>query len=257
MLAAAALAAAVAGVVVGSGDDEHSKRPATTDQRPASRPASGLTLEQQVGQLLVSSFDGQSVPPYLRRRLRAGQTAGIVLFGQNIASAEQLRSLTGTVQRLAGGSALLAADQEGGSIRIVRFAGPDTGQAEQRDPATAGSLARDAGAALRRLGLNVTLAPVADVASGPATVIAGRGFPGAPAGVAALVSASVRGWLRGGVAPTAKHFPGFGSAAVNTDDGPVTITRSQASLEADLRPFRSAIAAGVPLLMASHATYTA
>src|SRR6185436_2967318 len=56
----------------------------------------------------------------------------------------------------------------------------------------------------------------------------------------------------------AKHFPGLGGATVNTDDGPATIERSLAELEAsDLPPFRAAIEAGVPLVMVGHARYPA
>ena len=39
------------------------------------------------------------------------------------------------------------------------------------------------------------------------------------------------GWRAGGVAPTAKHFPGLGGAKVNTDDAPVTIRRARAKLD--------------------------
>jgi beta-N-acetylhexosaminidase len=60
------------------------------------------------------------------------------------------------------------------------------------------------------------------------------------------------------VATTAKHFPGFGAAGVNTDLGPVTIDRSAARLRGeDLVPFRAAVDAGVPIVMASHALYPA
>ena len=66
------------------------------------------------------------------------------------------------------------------------------------------------------------------------------------------------GWRAGGVAATVKHFPGLGGATVNTDDGPATIDRSRAQLEAvDLPPFAAAIDAGVPLVMVGHARYPA
>jgi beta-N-acetylhexosaminidase len=68
----------------------------------------------------------------------------------------------------------------------------------------------------------------------------------------------VRGWRAGGVAPTAKHFPGLGGATVNTDNGPATIDRTAEQIrDEDLAPFRAAIQAGVPLVMAGHARYPA
>ena len=57
-----------------------------------------------------------------------------------------------------------------------------------------------------------------------------------------------------GVAATAKHFPGLGRAQVNTDDASADVP---GELQADLVPFREAIAADVPLVMLSHARYPA
>jgi beta-N-acetylhexosaminidase len=59
------------------------------------------------------------------------------------------------------------------------------------------------------------------------------------------------------VAATVKHFPGLGRAGANTDDEPVTLDTSARELQSDLTPFRRAIEAGVPLVMTSHALYTA
>jgi beta-N-acetylhexosaminidase len=72
------------------------------------------------------------------------------------------------------------------------------------------------------------------------------------------VRAAVRGWRSGGIAATAKHFPGIDAAPANTDHAVVTIGHSRARLDAvDLPPFRAAIAAGVPLVMVGHARYPA
>jgi beta-N-acetylhexosaminidase len=70
---------------------------------------------------------------------------------------------------------------------------------------------------------------------------------------ARAVKAAVQGWRAGGVAATAKHFPGLGGATVNTDHGSATIADGPTA--ADLQPFRAAIAARVPLIMSSHARY--
>ena len=69
---------------------------------------------------------------------------------------------------------------------------------------------------------------------------------------------AVRGWRSGGVAATAKHFPGIGGAPANTDDAIVAIRRTRGELAAvDLPPFSAAIDAGVPLVMVGHARYPA
>ena len=220
-------------------------------------PVDRLTLSEQVGQTIAFSYDGAPVPEYVRRILREGRGGGVILFGDNVVDAAQLRDATRTLQRAARGSALVMADQEGGEVRIVPFAPPESGQAGQSDPASARAAARATASELRRLGVNVNLAPVVDVAS-EGSALGGRTFPGGPAEVAAIAAASVRGYEGTGVAATAKHFPGFGAATANTDDAPVTIDRDRAALErADLAPFAAAVRAATPLVMVSHALYPA
>ena len=113
-------------------------------------------------------------------------------------------------------------DQEGADIRNLPWLPPERSQAAQL---AAGSVRQDAEAAGRALhdtGINVTLAPVGDVASVPGAALGGRQFSSSFDTSAKAMADSVKGWLAGGVAPTAKHFPGLGGATVNTDDGPAT-----------------------------------
>lgn len=261
-LLALAVLAAVAGAIgivvgTGAGDDEAPGDALKTSPRQAAAPA--LPLPEAVGQLLVMAFDGTTPPDYVRRRLRDGEGAGVILFGGNVVDAVQLRRLTRAIQRAAGGGALIATDQEGGEIRNVPFAGPVAGQSTQTSPDAAGTAAAEAARGLRRGGVNVNLAPVADVepASGGGA-LPGRLYPGSARQVAALTTAALRAHDRARVAATVKHFPGLGRATVNTDDGSATIDAPRAGLEAtDLAPYRAAVAAGAPLIMAGHAVYPA
>ncbi len=257
VLAAVALVATIAGAIAGSGAETEGGR---GDRRPgpAERAVDRLSLEQQVGQLLVLSFDGAKAPDYVTDLLREGRAAGVVLFQSNVGSRRQVRSLTRRLQRAARGRALVATDQEGGPIRILSFADPVEGQAAQATRREASTAARDGARDLDRVGVNVNLAPVADVGVPGGSAVGPRVYPGDSGEVAELVRASIRGHRRGGVAPTAKHFPGFGSAQGNTDDEPVTIYAPRDQILArDLEPFRAAIAAQAPLVMASHALYPA
>jgi len=216
-----------------------------------------LPLDQQVGQLVVLSFHGATAPAYVRAALRERHAAGVILFGGNVVSPGQLQALTRSL-REAGGRPLVAVDQEGGSVRRIPWVGPAGSEAEQAAAGTARRDAQNAATALRALGITVSLAPVADVPTVRNAAIASRAFSTDPAVVSASVSAAVRGWLAGGVAPAAKHFPGLGGASRNTDAAIVTIRRPEAALErVDLAPFRAAIRAGVPLVMVGHARYPA
>jgi beta-N-acetylhexosaminidase len=216
-----------------------------------------LPLEQQVGQVLMLSFAGKTVPPYVDEALRERRAAGVILFGGNISGREQLRALTRALRR-AGGKPLVAVDQEGGPVRRLPWAGPSAAQPGQLARGAVRSDAAAAARALRAAGVTVTFAPVADVPSVRGAALAGRSFSRDPDIASDAVRAAVRGWRSGGVAATAKHFPGLGGAPANTDDAIVTIDRSRAALDAlDLPPFRAAVAAGVPLVMVGHARYPA
>jgi beta-N-acetylhexosaminidase len=221
--------------------------PAATDRE--------APLSRQVGRVIVLRFHGTSVPAYVRRALRAGRASGAILFHDNVASPGQLRALTRTLQRAGGPGTLVAVDQEGGPIRVVGWAPP--ADAAPAQGAQAGAEAHAGATALRGLGINVSLAPVADVPSVPGSVIAGRALGTTPPAASRAVVAAVRGWRAGRVAPAVKHFPGLGGARVNTDDGSVSVRRSRGALEQDLAPFRAAVRAGVPLVMVSHAVYPA
>ena len=259
-LCATAFIAFIAGVSAGAGDDadgdELEPRAATKQQRAlaAARQAIvRLTLRQQVGQVTISTFPGTARPEYIRRRLRARETAGVILFGANAGSPGGWRTLTRSLQRASGGRTLIMVDQEGGDIRSVNHVGPAEAQPFQGPPAAVRRAARAAGRGLRAAGINVNLAPVADVPRA-GSVMATRSFAGGERQIAARTRASIRGLREGGVAATAKHFPGLGAAMVNTDDGQSTI---RTPIGRDLVPFRAAVAERVPLVMLSHASYPA
>jgi beta-N-acetylhexosaminidase len=258
-LAAAAAVALVAGAVVGGASGGEGGAPDPPERERSSAPAvpavDRLTLEQQVGRMVILRFAGTTTPGYVRRALREGRAAGAILFRDNVVSPGQLRTLTRGLRRAAR-NALICVDQEGGEIRIVPWAAPARSAPEQQSAGTVRADALAAGRDLRAAGINVTLAPVADV-PGDGTALAGRGFSGDPSEAEAAIAASVRGWREAGVGTTVKHFPGLGGAAVNTDDGPATVERTRAQLEEDLAPFRAGIRGGTEFVMASHATYPA
>jgi beta-N-acetylhexosaminidase len=227
------------------------QQPAAPTAAPDEDPVSELTLQEQVGKLLVLRFAGTSAPAYVRNALRHGWAAGVILFRDNIGSPQQLKTLTRQLRKAAGKTTpIICTDQEGGSIRNVTWAPPGNAQAGQVPGRDAAAAAK----ALKAAGLNVSLAPVADVPSVDGAALGGRAFSRDPARAAKAVAAAVDGWRAGGMAATAKHFPGLGGATVNTDRGSATIAGG-APTPADLAPFKAAIAARVPLIMSSHARY--
>jgi beta-N-acetylhexosaminidase len=214
---------------------------------------------------LVVGMDGTTPSAALLDRIRSGRIGGVILMGANVRSAPQVRSVTARLRAAAkqGGTRLLImTDQEGGLVRRFRWA-PPAASAEQLGTRTEGAIrrtGRSTATALERLGVDVDLAPVADVPGVPGSFVAStdRGFSTNPTRAAKDVTAFAQGLLDGGVAPALKHFPGLGLATTSTDDAPVRIAATEEALAPGLVPYRRAIAAGVvPLVMVSNAGYTA
>jgi beta-N-acetylhexosaminidase len=259
-MAAAAAAALVAGLVVGAGGGDETPRPAPERAAPAvegppEEAVERLTLEQQVGRMVILRFAGTQAPEYVIRTLREGRAAGAILFGDNVTDPAQLRDLTRSLRR-AGPGVLVCVDQEGGPIRTVPWAEPERAPPAQQAFGAVREDSLAAGRDLREAGINVTLGPVADVPT-EGSVMTNRAFTSDPEAAVAAVAESVAGWREAGVGTTVKHFPGLGGAAVNTDDGSATIDRTRRQLNDDLAPFAFAISQGTEFVMASHAVYPA
>ena len=223
------------------------------------------SVEELLGQRLIVGMEGTVPSAGLLARVRAGEVGGVILFGANVRTFPQVRALAGQLQeaaRAAGQRPLLVAvDQEGGTIRRLRWAPPARTAAQLGALPASGVRAsgRATALGLRAAGVNLDLAPVADVPSVAGSFIAAqaRAYSDDPERDAVLASAFAQGLAEGGVAATAKHFPGLGRATVSTDTTPVTIPVSRAALASDLVSFQALIAAGVPLVMLSNATYPA
>ena len=224
------------------------------------------TLEQLIGQKLMVTMAGTKPTKAMLRRVKRGEVGGIILLGRNVTSKAQLQRLTLQLQRAAadGGQPplLISIDQEGGTVKRVPWAPPTITVPEMGrigSSKVARAQGRATGKALRNVGINVDLAPVADVPISNASFMLqqGRTFSRDAATTARLSNAFADGLKGAGVMPTMKHFPGIGRATQNTDRFVDTITASKRTLRADLRPYRQAIRGGIPLIMLSNATFTA
>ena len=260
-LAVAAALAFAGGLAVGAGGDEPSQpenapEAAAPGETPAPPPVDELTLEQQVGRMVILRFAGTAPPGYVREALRDGRAAGAILFRDNVADPEQLRRLTRALSR-ASRQALICVDQEGGPIRIVPWAQPERAAPEQQAWGAVREDSEAAGRDLRSAGINVTLGPVADVPTVEGAAMADRAFTTDPDAATAAVAESIGGWHEAGVATTVKHFPGLGGATVNTDDGPSVIERTRDQLSEDLQPFVIAVNMETEFVMVGHARYPA
>jgi beta-N-acetylhexosaminidase len=226
----------------------------SSTRRPRAAAAATPTkaeLDRAVGQRIVTAIDGVSPNAGLLRLARRGRIGGVILFARNIRSVAQVRRDMRRLQAAAkaGGNPplLVTVDQEGGGVK--RFAGlpPSTSPRRMKDPRAEGAATARG---LRRAGVNVDLAPVADVTGNPSSFLYERTFARA-----ADACAFAQGLAAGHVKPTLKHFPGLGGAPANTDDASVTLRASRKTLAARAAAYRRCGDAG--LVMLSNARYAA
>ncbi|MTD57074.1 glycoside hydrolase family 3 N-terminal domain-containing protein [Amycolatopsis pithecellobii] len=232
--------------------------------------AQGLSPRQQAGQRVIYSYSGLTPPRSLLDRIRAGEAAGVIFFGENISDLTQIANVIRQLQDANAASPvkaplLLMTDQEGGQVRRLPgepvLSEKQVGQAA--DPVAAATQAgTGAGRNLAGVGMNVNLAPVLDVyrTAGDFMDRFGRSYSSDPAVAAQLGKAFIEAQQQAGVAATAKHFPGIGAAArdQNTDTAPVTLDVPLPTLrDVDEAPYPAAFSAGVKLVMVSWATYPA
>ena len=232
--------------------------------------AAGLTNLQLAGQRVIGSYPGLTPPASLVTDISNGQVAGVIFFGENISSETQIAGVITQLRQAQAQSPvqvplLLMTDQEGGLVR--RLPGQPVLSEKQigqsSDPVAAAAAAgTGAGQNLAGVGMNVNLAPVLDVYYKTGNFIDQyqRSYSNNPAVASECGQAFITAQQQTGVAATAKHFPGLGSATKNqnTDSGPVTLTVSLTKLHTiDEVPYPAAVGAGVKLVMVSWAIYPA
>ncbi|MFY9264754.1 MAG: glycoside hydrolase family 3 N-terminal domain-containing protein [Solirubrobacterales bacterium] len=252
LLAAAAIPG---GFVLASGDD-----PPSID--PARAAAGELSASQLVGQRLITGYVGSSPTGSVLRAIRRGRVGGVILFADNVPTERTARRVVRRLQREARigrqPQLLVMIDQEGGEVKRIKSIPPTRSPAAIGSSARRQSIARSqgraTGKALHRLGINVDLAPVADVPAGPSSFLGTRAFSTNRARVAVAACAFAQGLSRRNVGSAFKHFPGLGRAGANTDDRPVEVTASATALKSDLLPYRRCPAT-VSLVMIASATY--
>jgi beta-N-acetylhexosaminidase len=214
-------------------------------------------LEPAAAACLFPGFDGVTAPDWLRRLLGDG-LGGIVLFARNLRDREQIGALTSSL-RAERSDLLVATDEEGGDVTRLEA---DRGSSFPGNLALGAvddvELTRRVAAAiageLAEAGMNLNLAPVADVVVSAANPIVGvRSFGSDPALVARHVAAFVDGTQAVGVAACAKHFPGHGETLTDSHlELPVARADRETLFERALPPFHAAVEAGARAVMTAH-----
>ena len=204
-----------------------------------------MTTEEKVAGLFFVT--PESIMENVTQAVRAGAktqealdlyaVGGLIYFGSNIQSAEQITEM------LAVASALSEVDNVG-SARELGAAG-DGGQVYLAYSEIAQYLSR--------YGFNVNFAPVGDIYDGENSMFADRSFGTDAETVATLVSQAVMGLQDNGISACVKHFPGHGSTDADSHNGRATNDMTEENLLAtEVIPFRMALESDPDFMMVSH-----
>jgi beta-N-acetylhexosaminidase len=243
----------------------------TAGQSCAARTFDALTPEQRVGQLFMVGLTSDTLTSAMKAGIASHHLGSVYYAARTKASATSLRAISDAVQKQAtdantgGVRFLIGVNQEGGLIQALTGPGFDTiPSALKQGKMTVATLevkAKTWGSQLVKAGVNVDLAPVADV------VPPGTDAENAPIGklereyghdpdtAGTHVAAFVAGMRAAGIQATAKHFPGLGRVTANTDFTAAVVDEVTTRDDPYLGSFKKAIAADVPFVMVALATY--
>jgi beta-N-acetylhexosaminidase len=216
-----------------------------------------MSAAPNVDALLLPGFVGTTLPAWVADRLRHG-LAGVCLYGENVESPDQVTALVAQIRAIKP-DALVAIDEEGGDVTRLHYVdgSPYPGAAllgRIDDPELTAMVGRAVAGDLAGAGVDLNLAPVADVNSDPRNPVIGvRSFGADPELAARHVAAFVAAHEGAGVATSVKHFPGHGDTAADSHLALPVVDVSLDVLRArDLPPFRAAIEVGARTVMTSH-----
>ncbi|HDM79449.1 MAG TPA: beta-N-acetylhexosaminidase [Deltaproteobacteria bacterium] len=221
-------------------------------------------MKKQQGIHIVSGFPGTQFSHELRFLIKNVQVGGLIFFKHNIVDPFQLAELCAFIQKYALDTLerplFLAIDHEGGKVQRTTkpFTNiPAATELARANPDLIEKYARVAAHELKLVGINMNFAPVADISpSSPHQFLEGRTYGSDPKTVSIHVVALMKNLLNQGIIPTVKHFPGLGEALLDPHETLPIISRDLMDMEQwELIPFHSAIKAGTPSIMTSHALY--
>jgi beta-N-acetylhexosaminidase len=236
--------------------------------KPPAPPAIAIpsSTAKLLGQRIMVGVSGTSADPGLLSSVRAGRVGSVILFAANIVSDSQVRALADSLQRAArqghNPPLLIATDQEGGQVKRFPNGPPDLSPpqiADTHNPAVAYREGRATGLYLKSRGVNWDLAPVSDIPTWPGAFIwqQGRAFSFNATRTANMATQFALGLQSAHVAATAKHFPGDGSAAVDTDNKLDELTPTASQRHSALKPYRMMIPRGLDSIMVTTAGFPA
>lgn len=220
-----------------------------------------MTLEEKVGQILfVRCPDEENVASLMDKH-----PGGILMFQRDFdgLNKEQVIKKIESFQYESRIPLIIGVDEEGGTVVRVS-ANPNLAPEKYKSPQEIykeGGMeavianAKEKSELLLSLGINMNLAPVADVSTNPDTYIYKRSFGQGYEETADFISHTVTAMNETGIKSVLKHFPGYGEVTGDSHKGTVYNEKSSDEIRnTDLVPFKAGIDAGASCVLVSHNT---
>jgi beta-N-acetylhexosaminidase len=216
----------------------------------------------KLGQLFSLGYQGLELSLEFLNLIQKYQIGGVILFSTNIKTKEQLKESIELLQEKAEIPLFVMIDQEGGRVNRITEDFPifqsNLFYGEGKDKQGVRKAYSQTARELKRLGVNVNLAPVVDVLTNSSnTVIGDRSFGSDPELVAELSKIAVNAIKEEGVLACAKHFPGIGDIADDPHSSlPFNHNSRKRFEKIDFLPFKAAIYSDVDFIMSTHVIST-
>lgn len=224
----------------------------------ASKIMKDMTLEEKIGQLFLVRYDKNLASSWVSDYY----PGGFVMFAKDFANQtkDSIKEEIDNLQSISKIPLVIAVDEEGGYVTRVsrysnfrdsKFLSPreyyDTGGEELLEKTE-----KEKATLLLSTGINLNLAPVADVSVNSNDFINNRTFNRDARDTAVLIGKMVNYANEVGISSSLKHFPGYGNN-VDTHTGVAIDERSYENfLENDYLPFKEGIKNRVPTVLVSH-----
>ena len=205
-----------------------------------------LPFEQQIGQFFFIGLPGTEIDEDTRKLIEEIKPGGIIVFGRNVESPEQLRKLLDDARGLVPTEPLVGIDQEGGLVDRLRPIFPAMPSArairQHGDLAGARKLGRITGELLRMLGFNLNFAPVMSIITEARSKLTNglysRSFGRSPGEVLGYTTVYMRGLQGTGCLGCLKHFPGIGAGDIDSHiEMPLVPLTRDDLMSQDLAPY--------------------
>ena len=216
-----------------------------------------MTPEEKVGQLFLFGINGTTLTPQTEEFLTKNHIGGVLLYGKNVISEVQITQLTNDIQTTNRIPLFISIDQEGGVVSRLKWNNTLTiAQSEMDTPEEAYTIAKSRGEMLRKMGINMNLAPVVEYITDPNSFMYLRAFRGTKEEVIQKGVSAINGYRESNIIAVLKHYPGHSNASPDSHFSLPVVNISPNQWDEYISPFSEIIKqTNVDGIMVGHIQY--